>query len=1594
MKSSRSRKRKGSRQGKISGSIPTQRRLGIEPLENRALLSATLNVPGEVSGDLDVEDFDVYELTPGAGEHLVVQLDANAQDTHEVYIRHGAVPNPDAPTEYDAAGKIVGHSDQFVEVPDTQSGTYYVLVRCTYDHAGSADDYVLRADTLGSLAELEVGVQQEDTLSAQDFDIYQLTPGEGQHLIVQLDNASHQDGNEIYIRHESVPDWTDMSKFDARGRVTGHADQFVEIPETEAGLYFVMVRCIYDSASSSDAYTLRADTLATLPELGIGAEVNDSVGAYDFDIYQLTPGEEQHLIVQLDNVDYRDANELHIRHGAVPDWTDSTKFDAVGAVVGHADQFVEIPQTEAGPYFVMVHCTYDFPGGSDAYALRADTLATLPALEIGVEKNDSLTAFDFDIYQLAPGNEQHLIAQLDSADGQDRNDLYVRRGSVPDWSNPAKYDAAGNEVGYADQFAEVAQTEDDVYFVLAHCTYDYVTSSDEYALRADTLETLPKLEIGVPRDDSLGAYDFDIFQVEPGNQEHLIVQMDNVGSRDANELYIRHGAVPEKNSPGGYDVAGKVAGLSDQFVEIATTQEGVYFVLTHCSYDYVNSSDTYALQADTLATLPKLEIGVPKVDSLEVHDFDIYQLEPGDKQHLIVQFDNADSQDANRLYIRRGAVPDWTDPAKYDAVGSMTGQGDQFVEIAGTEDDVYFVLGQCVYDDVNSSDHYMLRADTITTLPDLIPGVDQPGEIGAWDYDIYQLHVPAGRQLIVELDGADYLDHHELYLRRNSMPDPEDAAKYDAAGNNAAQSDQSVRIAETKAGLYYVMVRCTYDSDGGSDAYTLRADLTPPWPGFGAAGDSLTDEYPLGIAQTWVQLLATEKDLNFGVEADWGPPRDEGYEYNWALAGATSSALVAEGQHTGLAQQMDTGAVSYAVLAIGQNDFAPGTEAYQGIYSESWPQAQIDAFVDGVFTDIETAVTSLSATDGHLILANVIDHSLAPVTQLLYPSAAQRERVSTVLEGLNDRLEDLAVQQGVPLVDTFQLAWDFLGTETETAAEQIGGVDIFVAAGLDPHNAFVDGIHPHTILQGALGNVFLEAFSLGYGLDVSSLQFSEQELLAAAGIGGEYVEDTLTLDFSDYVVLPATTEPIDLGTIDFLELAGLDLSQGDLWYQLTTTRAGRLTAMASSASGSVTAKLYDQSGAEPPLGESSGAEARIDRAVGASETYLLKLSGNSDSVDLTLANLVSARGVEIEVFGTSQADDFTFAPSGSFLITINGVDYHYDQTLYKTFVFTGGAGDDSATLTGTTHTEIGRFFPDHGTFGENGFLVTVNEVATITAHGGGGTDSVFMYDSPGGDEFLSRKGYGKLWGDGFALEMFDFTYNYGYATAADGGNDVAYMEDAPENDKFKFDWPKEGQFFGKMYGGGVYYNRAKNFEQIEATMTEGKNRVRLFDSEGDDVFYGQRDESRLVGTGYEVIVSGYDTLAAYASAGTDVANLEDSEEDDTTRARPHKISLWGGEDADPTYEIMARKFDEYRFEGKHGGYDRAKLHDTALNDHVYASGNSASLYANPGELDLLYEVVDFEWVRLYASTGEDTLEKEEPLDFELVYDPTKWDEVE
>ncbi len=506
---------------------------------------------------------------------------------------------------------------------------------------------------------------------------------------------------------------------------------------------------------------------------------------------------------------------------------------------------------------------------------------------------------------------------------------------------------------------------------------------------------------------------------------------------------------------------------------------------------------------------------------------------------------------------------------------------------------------------------------------------------------------------------------------------------------------------------------------------------------------------------------------------------------------------------------------------------------------------------------------------------------------------------------------------------------------------------------------------------------------------------------------------TITVDLADanQTYLGAGTKNIkvnevapemaDLGTIDFLRLEDLDLSSVRLYYRLVATRAGLFSAetITSALPDSARLRLYDQNplaeAGLAPLIESSleGQYQRLDSPVSVGTTYYLAVFGTNSEFAVRMANLVVPIATAVTVHGTDDADSFQFAATGSYTVTINGVEYHFDDAVYETIVFNGGLGDDSAALTGGAGPEVARFYPDHGTFGENGFLVTVSDTTAITAHSGGEGDLAFMYDSPGDDEFVARKGYGKLSGDGFSLETFDFMVTYGYATTKNGGNDVAYMEDTPGADKFKFDWPNSKQFFGKMYGGGEYFNRAKDFERIVATMTDGKDTVRLFDSERNDTFFGQKAESRMTGPGYDVTVSGYDSLIAYASKGTDIAHLEDSADDDTARARPHKIILWGGDTTKPTYEITARKFDEYHFEAKNGGFDKAKFHDTIFDDYVHASGNSASMYGNTGELDLLYEAVAFEWVRLYA-TGNDsqhTLEKEDPLEFELIFDPLVWD---
>ncbi len=82
----------------------------------------------------------------------------------------------------------------------------------------------------------------------------------------------------------------------------------------------------------------------------------------------------------------------------------------------------------------------------------------------------------------------------------------------------------------------------------------------------------------------------------------------------------------------------------------------------------------------------------------------------------------------------------------------------------------------------------------------------------------------------------------------------------------------------------------------------VRASST----GYGALGDSYADEYQFyppdrSTALNFVELMAQDDGVNFGAfsSISRGSPRYQGYANDWALSGAESGDLPANGQRAG-----------------------------------------------------------------------------------------------------------------------------------------------------------------------------------------------------------------------------------------------------------------------------------------------------------------------------------------------------------------------------------------------------------------------------------------------------------------------------------------------------------------------------------------------------------------------------------------------------------------------------------------------------------------------------------------------------------------------
>ena len=318
--------------------------------------------------------------------------------------------------------------------------------------------------------------------------------------------------------------------------------------------------------------------------------------------------------------------------------------------------------------------------------------------------------------------------------------------------------------------------------------------------------------------------------------------------------------------------------------------------------------------------------------------------------------------------------------------------------------------------------------------------------------------------------------------------------------------------------------------------------------GLGVIGDSLSDEYAnesYNYAKNWVEALAkptgVQAAVNFGVTGSYAEPRRTGYEFNWARVDATSATLLAQGQPYGVSQQVDAGQVSHVVVAIGQNDFQPNPfgGAYSSIYSQQWSQTQINTYVDQVVANITSAVERVNNTSGQVLVSNILDFGIAPFTKQLFPNATNRGRVSTVINTVNSRLSQVADSLNVMLVDTNGLAKQLLGTASAPKSSwTIGGVKVNNSGGTAATNSFVgDKIHPHTLLQSQVANLFMQGFNSAYGTPVDL--FTEREAVGLAGL--TYVRDTLGLNLAPYIDLFANAAPqlngLPTAPLDYVENA-------------------------------------------------------------------------------------------------------------------------------------------------------------------------------------------------------------------------------------------------------------------------------------------------------------------------------------------------------------------------------------------------------------------------------------------------------------------------
>ncbi|RYD85586.1 MAG: APHP domain-containing protein, partial [Verrucomicrobiaceae bacterium] len=130
-------------------------------------------------------------------------------------------------------------------LPPMEPGNYRIIVRPDiyneiYEGPNDANNKTASAESMSvSVDSLQMGVPLNTTLSTGQERLYKINLAAGQTFRVLISTPNSQAANEVYIRHNAVPNGIE---FDAAYEGALQANQVAFIPSTEAGTYYILVR--------------------------------------------------------------------------------------------------------------------------------------------------------------------------------------------------------------------------------------------------------------------------------------------------------------------------------------------------------------------------------------------------------------------------------------------------------------------------------------------------------------------------------------------------------------------------------------------------------------------------------------------------------------------------------------------------------------------------------------------------------------------------------------------------------------------------------------------------------------------------------------------------------------------------------------------------------------------------------------------------------------------------------------------------------------------------------------------------------------------------------------------------------------------------------------------------------------------------------------------------------------------------------------------------------------------------------------------------------------------------------------------------------